>query len=178
MLGVGAAMQVLGEQIHGPCVGDHVGMQTIEMLGRHRLAVFPPDRRLRELVAHNKLVMRRAAGVRTRRGDESSAVGDLGLATPNRLFIETWRIEIAKDIRLILNTGESDRDFRIKGINSMHGDFLDFGRAERIGALSSKLGPSGFDDRSSVGKIWLNCQLGDSNCRRFLPCGYGLLRDP
>jgi hypothetical protein len=41
----------------------------------------------------------------------------------------------------------------------MHGDFLDFGREGRIGALSSGLSPLGFDHRSSVGKILLNCKL-------------------
>jgi len=117
-------MQVLREQIHGPCMGDHVGMQTIEMLRRHRLAVLPPDRRPREVVAHDKFVVRRAAGMRARRGDESAAVGDLGLASPDRLFIEPRRFEITKDFRLFLEAGKSDRDSRIEGINSMHGGFL------------------------------------------------------
>ena len=88
--------------------------------------------------------------MRARRGDESAAVGDLGLASPDRLFIETRRIEIAKDFRLFLEAGESDRDSRIEGINSMHGDFLDlwtaaaplravFGAQSDIGFGSSKL---------------------------------------
>ena len=60
-----------------------------------------------------------------RRGDESAAVGDLGLAAPDRLFIEPRRFEITKDFRLFLEAGENDRDSRIEGINSMHGGFLD-----------------------------------------------------
>jgi hypothetical protein len=63
--------------------------------------------------------------VRAGLGDERAASGDLGLAPPDGFFIEARRLEIAKNVWLVLEAGESDRDSRIEGINSMHGGFLD-----------------------------------------------------
>ncbi len=103
-----AAAQVLREQIHGLGVVDHVGAQAIEMFRRHRMSVLPPDRCVGERVAHDEFVARRASGMRPRFDDESAALGDLGLATPNSLFIKARRFEIMEDV-LFSSRGRKNR---------------------------------------------------------------------
>ena len=69
MVGVGAADQVLHEQVLARRMGEEVGEQRVELRRRHRLVVVPPDVRLGVCVADDELVLGRAAGVLAGIGD-------------------------------------------------------------------------------------------------------------
>ena len=91
---VGAAVEVLGEQRLALGVADEVGEQSVEMLDRHRVVVFPPDDRAGLRVAHNELVLGAASGVHAGVGDKRSMRGDVGFVALQRLLVELRRAEV------------------------------------------------------------------------------------
>ncbi len=85
---VGAADEVLHEQVATGGMGDEVGMERLECLRLHRAVVVPPDVRRRGVVADDELVLRRAAGVLAGVGDERAAGAQSSLAAQNRFAIK------------------------------------------------------------------------------------------
>jgi hypothetical protein len=59
---IGAGVEVFDEILAALHVGQHVLIQLLEVLGRHRRIVFPPDRVLDRGFVHRELVLGRAAG--------------------------------------------------------------------------------------------------------------------
>ena len=94
---VGAADQVLDEEILAGRMRQEVGEQRVELRRRHRLVVVPPDMRLGVLVADDELVLGRAAGVLAGLGDQRAMGGQPGFAAADRLFAERCRTEIIAD---------------------------------------------------------------------------------
>ena len=74
---VGAAVKILGEQRLAFGMGEKVGEQDVEMLGRHRGVVVPPHDRVGVCVADDELVLRAAAGVDAGVGDERPVLRDM-----------------------------------------------------------------------------------------------------
>ena len=91
----GAAEEVLGEERGVLRLGEEVGLEEGEMLGRHRPVVFPPHRVLGGGVAHHELVLGGAAGMLPGRDDQRPMFGGRGLASLNGDIIELSFTEIA-----------------------------------------------------------------------------------
>ena len=80
MFRVGPAVKVLHEIILALHMGQHVGMETIERLGRHRLVVLPPDRILDRRGANDELVLGRTPRMGAGGHQEGAADAQLALA--------------------------------------------------------------------------------------------------
>ena len=91
---VGAADQVLHEDIPALGVLDEVAKERVEMLRRHRLVVVPPDMGPGIGVTDNELVLRRPAGVLAGLGHQRTVSGKLGLAAADRFLVEFRLVEV------------------------------------------------------------------------------------
>ena len=75
IFGIGAADEVLHVEIKAGSMGQHVLAQQLEMFGRQRLVVVPPDPLCGLAVAHDELVLGGAPGVLAGQGAESTMGG-------------------------------------------------------------------------------------------------------
>ena len=100
-LGIGASVEILSEQRLAFGVGEKVGEESVEMLDRHCIVVVPPDGSLGVRIAHHKLVLRTASGMRASVGDEGSMRGDTRFVALQRVLVELRRAEIPMDPREI-----------------------------------------------------------------------------
>ena len=91
---VGAAEQVLGEQLAAFGVGHHVGIKRVEGFRRHRLVVVPPDMGFGGGVAHRELVAGAAAGMDAGAHHQRTVLGDKAFAALHRFFKQDGRAEI------------------------------------------------------------------------------------
>ena len=96
-LRIGAAVEILREQRLALGVGEEVGEERVEMLDRHRIVIFPPDRSLGVRVAHDELILRAASGMHARIGDEGPMRGDPRFVALQRVLVELRRAEIPVD---------------------------------------------------------------------------------
>ena len=94
---IGAAVEVLGEQLPALGMLQEVLAQGLELLGRDRAVVVPPDLVLGAGVADHELVLGRAAGMAAGGGDDRAAAGELRLLAGQRLLVEARRLEIPVD---------------------------------------------------------------------------------
>ena len=85
---VGAAEQILGEQLAALRVGHHVGIERIEMRRAHRLVVVPPDLVFGGRIAHDEFVGGRTAGVLAGEDDQRAVLGDMAFAARDGVFVE------------------------------------------------------------------------------------------
>ena len=84
--GIGAADQILHEQVALRGMRDEVGVKRVECCRRHRACCCPTRRPSAvAVVADDELVLRRAAGVLAGRGDERAVAAELGFAAADRL---------------------------------------------------------------------------------------------
>ena len=91
---VGAGVEVLDEQLAAFGVGDEVGEQHVEVLARHRVVAFPPDRVLGRRVADDRLVFRAAPRVDAGLGDQRAALGDHRFVAADRLGVKLRRLMV------------------------------------------------------------------------------------
>src|SRR5690606_29756049 len=80
VLRIGAAAQILYEEVHVCRMLQHVLVEDLEVLRRKRLVVVPPDVVLRQIIANDELVLRRTAGVLAGRGHQRAMSRQPGLA--------------------------------------------------------------------------------------------------
>ena len=85
VVGIGAAEQILHKVITALHVVQHVGIQPVKGLGRHRLVVFPPDRVLDLGGADHELVLGRTAGMRPGGHQEGAPQSHLAFFARDRL---------------------------------------------------------------------------------------------
>ena len=85
---IGAAIEVLREQLLALGVLLDVGQQRVEVLLRHLAVAVPPHRILGERVDDGVLVLRRAAGVMAGLGAQRAAGDHLGLSRRDGMLIE------------------------------------------------------------------------------------------
>ena len=97
---IGTADQILHIEVLVRGMGAEIGEQCFELDRRDRLVVVPPDFSLGGAVAHDELVLRRAAGVLAGFGDQRALGGQPGLVAPDRFLVKRGRAEIvAHDAR-------------------------------------------------------------------------------
>ena len=96
VLGIGAAVEVLHEQLVAPIqVFDDVRAQRLELLLGERLVdLAPVDVRFGRRFFDEEFVVRRAAGMRRRHGAEGAHVGELSFATSDRVLDERRRNQV------------------------------------------------------------------------------------
>ncbi len=97
VVGIGAADQILHEQLLALRMFDEIGMKQVEGLAGHRLVVVPPDVILSVGVAHDELVLRRAARVLAGACDERALRRQFGFAPADGFLIKTRWSKIVKD---------------------------------------------------------------------------------
>src|SRR5262249_28844651 len=88
VLGVGAAIEVLGEQLLAIGMGDEILEQHVELGGRDLAVLLPPHRLLGALVADDELVLPAAAGMHAGLGGERAALHDLRLAIGDGMLVK------------------------------------------------------------------------------------------
>ena len=93
---VGTREQILHEQVLGAIeIRLHIGQERVEVRGLHRLIDLAPVHiRGRRRFPHDELVVRRAARVRRRHGDEGPHVGERAFAAAHGRFDELGRDEV------------------------------------------------------------------------------------
>src|SRR3954447_19830710 len=94
---IGAAIEVLREQLHAAGMGEEVLVERLELLLCLFAVALPPDRVLGRGVDNGVLVLRRAAGVMARLGAERAALHDRTLARCDRVLVEHGSIQIPVD---------------------------------------------------------------------------------
>ena len=94
---IGASVKILSEQRLAFGVSDDVGEEDVKMLDRHRIVVVPPDKRLGIRVAHHKLVLGTASGMRPGVGDKGAMRGDLRFVALQCVLVELRRAEVPVD---------------------------------------------------------------------------------
>ncbi len=72
----------------------HVGMQRIELRGRHRLVVVPPDIGFAGGIAHDEFVVGGAAGVLAGEHHERAVLGDMAFTGSNGALVKRGRGKI------------------------------------------------------------------------------------
>ena len=72
---VGAAIEILREELLALGMLQEIAEQRLEMLRRHRAVVLPPDGAVGRGIADDELVLGRAAGMAAGIGDERAARG-------------------------------------------------------------------------------------------------------
>ena len=91
---IGAAIEVLGEQLLAARMRDEILVEELELLGRELAVAFPPDRVLGERVADGVLVLRAAAGVHAGLRADGAALDERGFLGGQRMLVERGRVEI------------------------------------------------------------------------------------
>ena len=90
VVAIGAGMAVLDEHLLALEIGDHAPVDVVEDLRRDRAVDrAPPDVRRGRRLLHDVLVVGRAPGMGAGHGDQRPAFGDLRLAAPHRLLVES-----------------------------------------------------------------------------------------
>src|SRR5262249_13320330 len=103
--GIGAGVEVLDEERQPLRMADHVATKRFERVPGDGAVVLPPDAPLGAGLAHDELVLRRAAGVASGLDHQSAAIGNPSLAPADDLFIEFRRAEIPLQCRRLPETG-------------------------------------------------------------------------
>ncbi len=85
---IGAAIEVLREQLLAFAVVDEVGQERVEVLARHLAIAVPPHRVPGEVVDDRVLVLRAAAGVMAGLRAERAAGNDCALTRTNSVLVE------------------------------------------------------------------------------------------
>ena len=102
--GIGAAVEVLRVERLAARMGQEVLVERLELLGRQRAIVVPPDLAFGLGVADDELVLRRAAGVNAGVGDERALRGDARLAIGQRDLVKLRGAEIPVNAREVSET--------------------------------------------------------------------------
>ncbi|MNL26811.1 hypothetical protein D3C87_1483640 [compost metagenome] len=110
VIGIGSADQVLDEKLPACCMGEHIGLQNGKMLRRHGLVIIPPDLVFGHGIAHDELVLRRAAGVLASDSAQRAIGGQIGLAAANGFFVKLDLRQVVVDARNLI---EADRCYAI-----------------------------------------------------------------
>ena len=84
----GARLQVLRYRMDVPDVGEHIGIQSLEVPGRHRLVALPPDRVCIARFPHDELVPRGPASMRPSIDEKRTVGREDALAALQREFNE------------------------------------------------------------------------------------------
>src|SRR4051794_16321846 len=141
--GIGAAVEVLGEQLLPLGVLQKILQEEAELLARDGGVVVPPDLVRRGLVAHHELVLGRAARVDARIGQDRAALGQLRFPTGQRLLVQRRRFEVPVDALEIAKAELVGAMRAVEYAEVLHGtwSFPDAPRPDRRGArsLSSNL---------------------------------------
>ena len=95
---VGPGIKVLHEIVAALHMGQHVRMQPVEPLGRHRRIVLPPDRLFHRRRTHHMLVLGRASGELSGRYEEGPTLAQTPLAALHGLFHKAMLKEIVIDV--------------------------------------------------------------------------------
>ena len=91
---IGAAEQVVDEILAALHVFEHIRMQAVESVGRHRFVVFPPDGIFDRRLANDEFVVGRAAGVLAGGHEERAAVTDFAFAACNGFLYQGCELQI------------------------------------------------------------------------------------
>ena len=94
---VGAAEQVLDEQLAGVEIGPHVLVQPLERRGVEPRVLLPPDPVGAAGLLDHELVLGRPAGVGRGDGGEGAGVGQRPFAAPQRVLDQRGRRQIGVD---------------------------------------------------------------------------------
>src|SRR5690606_30298170 len=78
-------------------MGGEIGQKRLELRGRDRLVVVPPDMRFGTRVANDELVLGRAARMLSGFGDQGAMGGQPRLTAADGLFIEFGLAQIVLD---------------------------------------------------------------------------------
>ena len=98
VLGVGAGVAVLDEDVAALEVGLQPDLQQLEVLGVERLVVLaPPDLVLARRLADDELVVGRAPRVLAGPDDERAQMADGPLAATDRLLVQRRRRQVVED---------------------------------------------------------------------------------
>ncbi len=95
--GLGAAVEILDEQLAASRMGDEISEQRLELGWRDRAVVRPPDLAFGRFVLDDELVLGRTARMDAGIGDERAAMGEARLAALERLFDQKRGVEIGVD---------------------------------------------------------------------------------
>jgi hypothetical protein len=118
---IGAAVEILDEQILALRGFPEIGVERVELRGGHRAVVVPPHGVFGGGVADDELVLGGAAGVHARLGDDGAAGGQHRLVAAQGFLIELRRLEIVGDM---LQAGQAecvDAEPRIENASLLHG---------------------------------------------------------
>ena len=121
---IGAAVEVLREQLLALGMGEEVLQQGVEMAGRDGAVVVPPDGAFRGLVAHHELVLGRAARMHAGLGQKRAALHELGLAPGQGLLVERGRLEIPVDPLEVAEAGGLGALRAVEDADIFHGRLL------------------------------------------------------
>jgi hypothetical protein len=91
---VGAAIEILREELLAFRVFDKVVVENLEVLLRELAVALPPHALFSEGVDNGVLVLGAASGVNTGLGAQRATGDDLGLAARNRMLVERGRGQI------------------------------------------------------------------------------------
>jgi hypothetical protein len=94
MVEIGAAVQILREQLAAFRERHHIRVQRIELRRRHRLVVVPPDGVLGTGIADHKLVIGRTAGMNAGEHDQRPVLRHVAFAAPHRFFVKRRSREV------------------------------------------------------------------------------------
>src|SRR5262249_10558442 len=97
VVGIGAAIKILREQLLAARMRDDVFVEALEIGGRDFAVALPPDRVLGQLIGNRVLVLGRAAGMSGGVSTERPPFHDGGFARCNRMLIKKRRREIPMD---------------------------------------------------------------------------------
>ncbi len=101
---IGAAIEILGEQLLAAGVRDEILVEALEVLLADLAVALPPDRALGERVDDGVLVLRAAAGMDAGLRADRAALHDRGLAGRDGMLVERRRIEIPVDRSQVLES--------------------------------------------------------------------------
>ena len=123
IVAIGAADQILDEEVHACGMGQHVLAQQVEMAGGHRLVVVPPDLTFRHLVADHEFVLRGPSGMLSGIGTQRSICGQHSLAATDRFFVQLVRGQVIVDASSISQTDFGDPVVGIEQADLLHHPF-------------------------------------------------------
>ena len=98
VLGIGAGIQILDEQLLALQVRDDVAAQHVEVRGVDRLVdLAPPHVRFARRLLDDELVVRRAAGMRAGAADQRPILREHALLAADGVFVEGGRRQVEMD---------------------------------------------------------------------------------
>ena len=114
VLGVGAGIEILNEQLLTLQIGQHPLLQAVETRRRDRLVdVAPGDRVFRAGLVDDVFVLGRAAGMPPGIRDKAAAEPELALVPPHRMLVEIGRRQVpmhhAEMVHSLLAKAEAGR---------------------------------------------------------------------